>query len=73
MNYILSIFVCFSFLLIERLNGQASVCSYETNIDYYISTDISYAFSKDAASCCVLCGFQKGCIGKLINDRDFRN
>ena len=56
-------------LVLLSLNStiaQQSICAYERNIDYFISTDITYVFTRAPEFCCSLCGIQPGCIGLLI-------
>jgi hypothetical protein len=76
MNSFLQSFVCLSLAVFSKLNNaQTSVCNFETNIDYLTSSDITFVKADYSASCCILCGFQSGCVGKtdrfLIKENTF--
>ena len=57
--------VLFLLSFINSTIAQQSICAYERNIDYFISTDITYVFTRAPEFCCSLCGIQPGCIGLL--------
>jgi hypothetical protein len=63
MNINAILFICLVY--IGSLNAEMQICGYEPNIDYYMSVDITYVYTKQASYCCTLCGLQPGCIGKL--------
>ncbi len=52
---------------VRVLFAQTSICSYESDVSYSISTDITYVYINDYSRgpllCCSLCSFQPGCIG----------
>lgn len=50
--------------LITNSSSQLpSVCSYEVNIDYANSVDITYLYTIAPQFCCTICAFQPGCVG----------
>ena len=61
------LFIIFAYNIMD-LYAQTSICSYESDVSYLISTDITYVYINDysraPALCCSLCSFQPGCIGR---------
>ena len=57
---ILIIFIALNF--IQNLNCQYSICSYENNIDYYVSVSLTYASAQGPQYCCALCSAKTGCV-----------
>jgi len=42
---------------------QQSICSYEKNVDYLYTTDLTYVIAINSQLCCSLCSFRNDCVG----------
>ena len=58
----LSLILVLICLLSSQTRAQF-VCPYETNIDYYISVDLTYVLTSSAQFCCTICSLKPGCVG----------
>ena len=47
-------------LLLNASLGQAQVCSYDLDTDYY-GSDLTYVFTQRREDCCTLCATYPGC------------
>lgn len=49
--------------ILNSINAQQSICSYEKNIDYLYTTDLTYVLALNSQLCCSLCSFKSECVG----------